>query len=359
MSSKKQILFFIGEDITAHLIMNKVITDIMLRDVYEPVLFFPKNTKLKNADLPQLREFSFFDKTLLNHVVYPFIEQQSSPCAKNFSPSQLAERYNLHVEMVDDVNDPSFVARLGAKDDIACAISIRCTQLFKQPITEAIKRTAPFVNLHSGLLPDYRGVMPTLRRMFDIARGVADDADYGCTLHKVDHYDSNALHKGIDTGKIIEVKSIKLNPAHSGYQANVGLVEAGADALISTILQIQNEYTLRGYPQNQEQSAYYTFPTQQELAEWKGAGIVLVRPEDALVTLVNAFSKANTAHGKSLSEAIGAATMAWYKQNCGCYESMDSLALVNDPCADCLEVITNSQFPAGQGILGAPSVRVA
>lgn len=359
MSNKKQILFFVGEDITAHLIMNRVVSDIVARGVYEPVLFFPKNTKLKNANLPQLREFSFFDKTLLNDVVYPFIEGRLSPCAKNFSPQQLADKHNLHVETIDDVNDASFVERINSNNNIACALSIRCTQLFRQGITEAIKRNAPFLNLHSGLLPDYRGVMPTIRRMFDIATGAADDSDYGCTLHKVDAFDPMAVDKGIDTGKIIEVKSIKLNLAHSGYQANVGLVEAGADALINNILHIQNQYTLRGYPQNQDQSAYYTFPTQNELAEWKKAGVILVRPEDAMTTLVSAFSKAGTAHGEILSEVIKKATQAWYKQNCGCNEDLDTLAGKSDPCADCLDTFNLSSYPSSGRTLDTPALRVA
>jgi methionyl-tRNA formyltransferase len=355
MSNKKQILLFVGEDITAHLIMNKVVADIVARGVYEPVLFFPKNTRLKNAALPELREFSFFDKTLLNETVYPFIDAQSSSCAKNFSPNQLTERHGLHLEVVDDVNAPEFVRKIKSIGAIACALSIRCTQLFRQDITDAIKSTSPFLNLHSGLLPDYRGVMPTLRRMFHIATGVADDGDYGCTLHKVDPFDPNAIDKGIDTGKIIEVKSIKLNPAHSGYQANLGLVDGGADALISAISQIQNGYTLRGYPQNQDQSAYYTFPTQSELNDWKEAGITLVRPEDALLTLVDAFSKVNTRHGRELSSAIQEATREWYKQNCGCTETSESLKHSNRPCSGCSKGITFIQTAPS----GAPALRVA
>lgn len=359
MSNKKQILFFVGEDITAHLIMNKVVRDIVARDVYEPVLFFPKNTKLKNANLPQLREFSFFDKTLLNDVVYPFIEGSSSPCAKNFSPRQLADMHNLQVEAIDDVNDVTFVERITSNNNIVCALSIRCTQLFRKGITRAIKKNAPFLNLHTGLLPDYRGVMSTIRRMFDIATGVADDSDYGCTLHKVDAFDPTTVDKGIDTGKIIEVKSIKLNPAHSGYQANVGLVDAGADALINTILQIQDGYTLRGYPQNHEQSAYYTFPTKNELDKWKETGVLLVHPADAITTLVSAFSKAGTFHGEMLSANIQKATEAWYKQNCGCHEDLDTLAGRSNPCADCLDIIDLSNYPSSSHTPVTPALHVA
>lgn len=316
--NKKQVIFFVGQDVTAHLIMNSVVKDMLAKGVYEPVLYFPKNTYSARADIAPLREFAFYDKILLNETVYPFINKNPSDLSDNLSPQQFAKKHGLHVENVDDVNNPDFVAHIQSNDNIACALSIRCTQLFRKEITEAVTKSAPFMNLHSGLLPDYRGVMPTIRRMFDIYSGAVNETDYGMTLHKVDYFNPDALHKGIDTGKIIEVKSIELNLNHSGYMANVGLVDAGAEALINVLSQIENNYTLRGYPQNNDKSAYYTFPTQSELEEWKGAGLVLVEPQDAVSTLVNAFSRVNTPHGDKLTRVIRNSINTWYSQNCSC-----------------------------------------
>jgi len=327
--SKKKAIFFVGTDITAHLILNGVVRKIMAEGTYEPVLYFPKNAYSKRADIEELRYFSFFDKTLLNEVVYPFIDDKPCLSAGNLSPQQLAEKYSLHVEIIEDVNDSLFINKLTENKDIGCAISIRCTQLFGSEIVDAIKKTAPFLNLHSGLLPEYRGVMPTIRRMFDIATGSADTSEYGCTLHKVEPFDPNALHKGIDTGKIIEVKSIQLNPTHSGYLANVGLVAAGIDALTNVLSQISGNYTLRGYPQNNDASAYYTFPTSEELKNWENAGIVLVRPDEAINTLVSSFSKANSPHGTALTLALQSAIHQKYGQaltcqsGCACYVQRD------------------------------------
>ena len=317
--TKKQVLFFIGEDIAAHLITNRVMKDIDAKGEYEPVLYYAKNTYSKTAAMiPQLREFSFFEKKLLNDTVYPYIDAKSSRCQPNLTPNQIANEYGFHVEQIADINDPEFVDRIKANSNIACAISIRCTQIFQKPLVDAIKETAPLVNLHSGLLPDYRGVMTTMRRMFDIATGRADGDDYGCTLHKIDPFDPNAVHKGIDTGKILAVESIELNPAHSGYQAHVGLVDVASEALINMLNQVQNGHTLRGFPQNPQQSRYFTFPTQDELQAWKEAGVVTVRATDAIDTLVNAFSKAGTPHGEKLEAVMRTAIKDWYAENCNC-----------------------------------------
>lgn len=307
--TKKQILLFVGEDITAHLVMNKVVKDVVAKGIYQPVLFFPKGTKLKNADLPELGEFSFFEKSLLNGTVYPFIEKcpPSSPC-DNLSPSQLASRFNLEMLSVDNVNDPNFVKEIENRN-IACAVSIRCTQIFKPDIISVIQGSGNkprlFLNLHSGLLPEYRGVMPTLRRMFDIASGVADTREYGFTLHKID--------AGIDTGNVIQVVSRDLDTNHSGFLATVNLAEGGAQSIIDVLTHLNN-YTHRGYPQVEDKSAYYTFPTQDELRAWKSAGVELFRAEEVIHTLVSAFSSANTNHGKDLVAALRCSISSWYSK---------------------------------------------
>lgn len=358
--SKKQVILFVGQDITAQLIMNRVVKDMIAKGVYEPVLLFPKGTHLPAEDAPELVNYAFFDKQLLQERVYPFLSRRPSQCAANLSPESFREQFGIPVENIDDVNDPDFVAQIEANSNIACAISIRCTQLFRRPIWTALKKYGPFLNLHSGLLPDYRGVMPTLRRMFDIHSGAVTENDYGMTLHQVDPYDPQALHKGIDTGKIIEVKSIELNPEHSGYQATVALADAGADALINTLTQLQNGYTLRGYPQANETSAYYTFPTRQELQKWKDGGLVLVRPDEVITTLVNAFSKAGTPHGDKLTTIIRDAIIQKFPAACGCKDSQSST-----PCGTgcaALRAVSSTASPANihAGFIGdAPRVAAA
>lgn len=323
--SKKQIIFFIGQDITAHLIMNRVVKDMMAHGEYDPVLYYVRNTVLSGANLPELREFGFFEKTLLNKTVYPYINRKPSHCQPNLTPDQLGEKFELEMGYpiqihhdLADVNDPAFVESIRNNPNIACAVSVRCTQIFRPEIVAAVKGRAPFLNLHSGLLPEYRGVMPTMRRMFDIATGKVVDNNIGCTLHKVDGFDPNVPDKGIDTGKILSVQSIELDPTHSGYQASVSIVDAGSDAITDALKYLQKGRYMHEIAQDNTKSTYYTFPTPEELCDWKKAGVVLVRPADAISTLVNAFSKAGTTHGDKLETVMKDAIKQWYKENCSC-----------------------------------------
>ncbi len=348
--SKKQVIFFIGKDITAHLIMNRVVKDMMVHGEYEPVLYYAKNTTLKGADLPELREFGFFEKTLLNETVYPFINKKPSHCQPNLSPDQLAEKYELEmgtplqVSEIDDVNAPDFVNKIRANPNIACAVSVRCTQIFRPEIVAAVKANAPFLNLHSGLLPEYRGVMPTMRRMFDIATGKVIDRNIGCTLHKVDGFDPSVRDKGIDTGKILSIQSIELDPTHSGYLAGVSIVDAGSDAITDALKYLQKGRYMHEIAQDNTKSTYYTFPTTDELCEWKKAGVVLVRPDDAITTLVNAFSKAGTKHGDKLEAVMKQAIKQWYTENCSC-GIKDSVAhAIQKGCVDAANDQRSSAF---------------
>lgn len=357
--TKKQVLFFVGEDITAHLIVNRVMEDMVAKGDYEPVFYFAKNAPSKAAAaIPELREFAFFEKKLLNKTVYSFLADHPSLCQPNKTPDQISEQEGFHVEYVDNINDPEFVAKIAANENIACAISIRCTQIFKKDLVEAVKKTAPLLNVHSGLLPDYRGVMTTARRAFDIASGKSgDDKDYGCTIHKIDPFDPNAKDKGIDTGKILALPTIVLNPDHSIYQAHVGLVDIASHALISVLDEIRQQHTLRGYPQNNADSRYYTFPTAKEVADWKDAGIVLVRPQDAVNTLVNAFSKAGTSHGNKLQTVLRQAILEEYSQMCGCSVS-GAAHLADGGCPNFAEYYTGSAANSSTSLVQFPDQRI-
>lgn len=295
-----KIALFIGNDITAHLIMNEVVKAMVEDFDIRPVLFFPKHPISKKAQLPELKNIAFLERELLNDVVYPYIENRPYAKSGNLSPSQLAEAYDLRMETVDDVNDPVFVKSL-LDDGITSAISIRCFQIFQRPIIDQIKSKGLFLNLHPGLLPEYRGVMSTARRMFDIATGKADNNDYGCTVHKVE--------QGIDAGKILTVNSIPLKPSHTAFMANIELADVAARTIIKTIQQMEEGETLRGYPQPEDPALYkyFTFPTSEELNEWELAGITLIDNNEVAETLTQRFSKAGTDHGNALKAEINSA----------------------------------------------------
>ena len=294
---RKKVALFVGSDITAHLIMNQVVEDMIDKGVFEPVLFFPDQPKSTRGTLPELRNFAFHDRVLLNDFVYPHIEQNPFPRATNLSPAQLALAHNLQCEAVPNVNSPEFCKRIADDKDIVGGISIRCFQIFKEGMIDTFKeKNAFFLNLHPGLLPEYRGVFSTFRRMFDIAAGNADANDYGCTLHKID--------RGIDTGYILQTLSREYDAGDSGFLSNVKMAPLGANLINNALNQVHAGFNLRGYPQDATKGQYYTYPTIDEVCDWNDAGVKFIKPGESVSTLVNAFSRAGTPHGQILADKL-------------------------------------------------------
>ncbi len=99
-------------------------------------------------------------------------------------------------------------------------VSIRYRRILRDAAI-AIPRHG-ILNLHSGILPDYRGVMATFWAMLN------DEPEIGATLHRI-------VDSGIDTGPVIGISRVQTQPRES-YLANVlGLYIDGCSLLANTV----------------------------------------------------------------------------------------------------------------------------
>ncbi len=119
------------------------------------------------------------------------------------------------------------------------------------------------LNLHSGILPDYPGVMATFWAL------LAGDAEIGCTLHRI-------VDAGIDTGPVVEVLRRPSEPKAS-YLANLlGLYPAGVARFCAAIDCIARGDALPVRPQPPGGGRYYATPDAVALARFLAAGLRLV-----------------------------------------------------------------------------------
>ena len=107
-------------------------------------------------------------------------------------------------DLGNNVNSPAGIARIQASQP-DLIISVRFGLIIRQDVIAIPKHGV--INLHSGVLPDYRGVMATFRAMLN------QEPEIGSTLHYIQD-------SGIDTGDIISIASIPLARDKS-YLANV------------------------------------------------------------------------------------------------------------------------------------------
>jgi len=107
------------------------------------------------------------------------------------------------------------------------------------------------INLHSGVLPSYRGVMATFRAMLN------NEPEIGSTLHYIQD-------AGVDTGDIISISRIPVD-ADKSYLANVlNLYADGCAQIFQAVAQIQSGQVIDKQRQ-QGPASYYSFPADDEL----------------------------------------------------------------------------------------------
>ncbi len=294
----KKVALFIGSDITAHLVLNKIVPE-MIDNGFRPVIFMPEHKSSKKANLPELKKMAFFERKILAEVVYPYLNgltERSKPLA----PEILAKKYNLKYIPVPDINDPEFVRRQKDASDYVGALSVRCFQIFKPEHIQVWRDKGFLLNLHPGILPEYQGVM-------SVARAIAEpnETRYGWTLHYID--------EGIDTGNILAKRPIQIDRTKTVLRSTIDMVDTGALAITRIFEDLQNGGLIEGNPQPSRGHGanYFTYPTAAELKKWENDGLKLVDPEEVVQLYTNIFSDPHTSHGKGLKsklrEAIEAA----------------------------------------------------
>ncbi len=183
----------------------------------------------------------------------------------------IAQRFpQLDDQPMGDINQASGLSRLSAFGP-EILVSIR----FGKILQEAAIGTATLgvMNLHSGLLPQYRGVMPTFRAM------LAGDREIGTTLHWI-------LDSTIDTGPII-AKSRQTLVRHLSYSEQVtSLYTAGTALMIDAIEDLERQRLAVPLCSSQTESPnhgqYYGFPTEADCQAFLQAGWVLVPDQDRM-----------------------------------------------------------------------------
>lgn len=129
-------------------------------------------------------------------------------------------------------------------------ISIAGNQIFKKSLFELAPEGC--LNLHTALLPKYRGLMPS----FWVLKN--NESHTGVSVFFVD--------EGIDSGPILVQKRLTI-----GNRTQEELIQhtkkLGMDAIIEAIEKIQKG----GYeliPNPDEQSSYFSFPTREDVKEF-------------------------------------------------------------------------------------------
>jgi methionyl-tRNA formyltransferase len=134
-------------------------------------------------------------------------------------------------------------------------ISIAGNQIFKKPLINLAPKGC--LNLHTALLPKYRGLMPS----FWVLKN--NEQETGVSVFFID--------EGIDSGPIVVQKKISITKNMSQEDLIKKSKKIGMDAIIEAIDKIEkDDYEL--IPNPDEEMTYYSFPTRKDVKEFYEAG---------------------------------------------------------------------------------------
>lgn len=142
---------------------------------------------------------------------------------------------------------------------------------FDQIIKPNILNIPPngIINIHPGILPDYRGPFPT------IYAALAQSSDCGSTIHR--------MNEKIDEGDIISVQRIPFHKNRSVMFYEWEIMRLGGGKMLKLMADINNGINLSGL--SQKDGSYMGYPKKKDIRRLYSLGYKLYSLKDFFVIL--------------------------------------------------------------------------
>ena len=263
-----RIAFLANRDIQSNFALN-ILTNKLSH--HSMTIYLSDHVGKKRSDFIELNQLRFIEQALFNDIVFSAIKKSPSALKRFLTFHELGDQTGNGVIPLNEINSNDGIEKLQSSDP-DLIVSIRYGTIIQSAVI-AIPRFG-ILNLHSGILPQYRGVMATFWAMLN------SDKHVGCTLHYI-------IDGTIDTGPIVSIYQKKRN-AKTDYFTNViGLYPSGCELIIKAVKIIESGESLEQKSVKGE-SHYYTFPKGQEISRFKQKGYALFN-EASLINFVKKY----------------------------------------------------------------------
>jgi methionyl-tRNA formyltransferase len=170
------------------------------------------------------------------------------------SIARLAAQHSIPMVPATSVNAPEYLERVRrlAPDVI---VSVAAPEIFRKEILRIPRLGC--INIHSGRLPVYRGMMPTFWQMLHGEPAVT------VTVHE--------MAEALDAGKILGTVTVPLQPRDSLDRVISTTKEAGARLLIDVLTKIAQGQESR-VPVDMTGKKYFSFPQREHVREFRKRG---------------------------------------------------------------------------------------
>ncbi|MFT7525977.1 MAG: methionyl-tRNA formyltransferase [Arenicella sp.] len=247
-----KITILVNRDLPALLALNYLLPSL---DKHQVSVFYTNKAPVK--DLPTaLQQLAKFERQLLLEI------DNSDSDKKLLSLEQLGRYTCAGIVQLNAVNSIDFAKLQQSQPDLI--VSIRHMTILHAAAINLPRLGA--VNLHSGLLPSYQGVMSTFRAMGN------KEAMVGSSLHFIED-------QKIDSGAIIAQAQLAMHPNKSYFWNVLNLYRQGCQLIQNAVDCLASEETLASIPQD-GLAYYYSYPKQQDLTEFAEKGFKLFEIDD-------------------------------------------------------------------------------
>ncbi|MFT5924965.1 MAG: methionyl-tRNA formyltransferase [Paraglaciecola sp.] len=259
-----KILLLANKDIASNIALNNLFQTMTMQHEFKVLLSATvgNNTQSK----PQcLLDLAFFEQGLFNQILFPALQNNPPPITRKRLSFNGFKTLGIEVSDIYSINCP---AGLKIVNEFApdLIVSIRFGLILQSAIIKIPKFGV--INLHSGELPTYRGVMATFRAMQQNA------TEFGTTLHYINDI-------GIDSGEIVSISKQTLNYQRSYLYNTLSLYETGINDVVNAISMIEKSGKCESYSAD-TQGNYFSFPCEQELIDFQQRGHKLYEYQDVI-----------------------------------------------------------------------------
>ena len=254
-----RLLYFTNRDLASNVMLNHLLP--LLHSYIQHIFISDKVGKANPAAPQALQDLKFFEQILPNEFLFPQLDAQAREHKPEYQTFEaLSQQYAIPITPLNDIkSEESLNLIRSLQPDLI--LSIRYGRIFGDAFVQ-IPRLG-VVNFHSGRLPNYRGVLAVFRALKN-----GDKAING-TLHYIDD-------KTIDTGGIIGFSHLPVEPDRSLLWHILHLYPASAAFVADQVVSILQGEKPNILPQNEAESAYFSFPSAEEIADFEAAGWKMV-----------------------------------------------------------------------------------
>lgn len=255
-----KICLLVNQDLASNLALNHILP--RLADNHQLRVYLSSKVGAQTPLSPDLAMLAFLEQGLFRDLLFPALDEGKAEGAL-LSFKQLSRHTSQDIRILNQINSNESLAELaGFGADLF--LSIRYGGILREQAIALPKRGV--INLHSGLLPDYRGVMATFRAMLN------GESEIGATVHFISD-------PGIDTGDIIASTRVPVEPEHSYLWHVLSLYPPACDLLLRCIDDLAQGKPLQTKPQPAKGN-YFSFPGDEELRAFHKQGLRLYDVEE-------------------------------------------------------------------------------